>query len=60
MRTLMQIQKEINTLLDEADQIIEAVSEDNNPRKILALSMLITLRKKVKDQFINIKEYTRR
>jgi ElaB/YqjD/DUF883 family membrane-anchored ribosome-binding protein len=55
MRTINEIRKDIDTLLDEAEQVI--VNSKEVSRQILAHAMLISLRKKVKDQFINIKQY---
>ena len=54
MKRINQIEKEINTLLDEVNDIILTTNHQN---KFLADSMLIILKRKVKDQFINIKHY---
>ena len=61
MRTLYEIRKDIDVLLDEAETVIMAESEATRSitRRTLALAMLLSLRRKVKQQFINIKQYMR-
>jgi len=54
MKRINQIEKEINILLDEVNDIILTTNHQN---KFLADSMLIILKRKVKDQFTNIKTY---
>lgn len=54
MKRIKEIEKEIQRLLDEVNNIILDTPHEN---KFLADSMLIILKRKVKDQFTNIKHY---
>ena len=54
MKTTKQIEQEINTLLKEVEVIID---ESKSWKKGLALSMLLSLKRKIRDQFININKY---
>ena len=54
MKTLRHIEKEINSLLKDAEVVINESKAWKSP---LALSMLLALKRKVKNQFININQY---
>ena len=56
MKTLTEIRLEINELLNEAENIISQSKEQAG--KIIALSMLMSLKTTVRDQFKNIKQWT--
>jgi hypothetical protein len=60
MRTLYEIQKDILVLLEEAEDVIIVESQENGQRgNTIALSILWSMKRKIKQEFINIKHYLR-